>query len=261
MRTVAKMAFGGIMAAVLVVLGPTGYEQVAKLFQPLPLSPLAKVVLEKLETSSWTVQQDGISCDTLWIRGETDGRQAKSFNCEDLKTCSVFVRQGGLSKELALNDQLQPHEVKAILPKAKAMYAKLMAERNAETASKIAAESERLDPPAKKKPAAQFTTNGKLIFDGLTAKNWKVADNSLVSKTKGSLVIDLNGKGITLSGGGLELNGEEVVLIVDKARNLRDDMVQKAVQNAVQSELDAQARITAELADKTVPVPMPTASK
>jgi len=101
MRTLAKMTFGGVVAALLVLLGPAGYEKVAKMFQPLPLSPLAKVVLEKLDTAQWTIQQDGISCDTLWIRGETDSRNPKQLNSDELKSCSVFVRQGGLSKELA----------------------------------------------------------------------------------------------------------------------------------------------------------------
>lgn len=258
MRTLAKMTFGGIVAALLVLLGPTGYEKVAKLLQPLPLSPLAKVVLEKLETSSWTIQQDGISCDTLWIRGETDARNPKTLTSDDLKTCSIFIRQGGLSKELALNDQLQTHEVKVILPKAKEMYLKLMAEKNAETATKILADSEKLDPtPVKKKPAPQFTKNGKLIYDSLTSNNWKLANDkgySLISKNKGALNIDLTGSdkaaAVTLNEANLELNAEETILIVQKAKTLKAEIIQANVEAVVQS---ADVRITAELA------PMPSA--
>lgn len=253
MRTLAKMTFGGFVAAILVLLGPTGYERLAKLVQPLPLSPLAKVVLEKLESSAWTIQQDGISCDTLWIRGETDGRNAKAFTSDDLKTCSVFVRQGGLSKELALNDQLQPHEVKVILPKAKEMYAKLMAERNADTASKILADSDKLDPPpVKRKPAPQFTKNGKAIYDSLTAKNWKLTDGkgySLVSKAKGALTIDLTSEKtpVSLNGTILDLGAEENTLIVAKARNLKEEIIQANVEQSVRAEDTTETRIIAEL--------------
>jgi len=160
----------------------------------------------------------------------------------------------------------QPHEVKVILPKAREMYAKLMAERNAETAQKIIDTSEKLDPPpVKKKPAPQFTKNGKLIYDSLTAKNWKMADRgyNLVSKNKGALSIDLTNsdKGaVILNDMRLELNQEESGLIVTKAQVLKAEIIQANVEQSVRADtvVDTTASITAELAG-TIPPPMPPA--
>jgi hypothetical protein len=246
MRTVAKMAFGAVLTAVAITIGPSTVTKVVKLFEPLPLSPLAKVVLEKLDTTTWQLQSDGISCDVLWIRGESEARNGKPL-VDATKSISVFVRNASLAKEIVINDQLQPHDIAAILPKAQEMYKKLLAEKNNETANQLQAVIEDATPkPVKKVVTPQFTAVGKVIYGSLANKKlWMLTgrEQSVLASKKAKLTVDTTAKSderlATYGGFGedgaiaLPFNAEERTLILQRAKALRDELFQETIQAAV----------------------------
>jgi hypothetical protein len=183
--------FGSAVTLTAIFYGPTAGHRVAKYFEPPPLSPLAKVVLEKLETSTWEIQNDGIVCDTLWIRGQTLGNNNKSLTDPNTVSCSVFIRSAAY-RNSTVNEQLQEHELKLILPKAKAVYESLLLEANAATANSIVSK-EGVQGTSKKRTPFMFSKLGKTIYDNLDNKSlWKVhgsKNKDLISKD-GDLSID-----------------------------------------------------------------------